>query len=270
MKITTIVGARPQFIKAAVVSRAIERYNNSHTSSIEEIIVHTGQHFDRNMSDIFFEQLSIPKPNYDLGINSCGHGEMTGRMLQELEQVLKEEKPDVVLVYGDTNSTLAGALAAKKLHLHLAHVEAGLRSFNMKMPEEQNRLVADRLADILFCPTEIAVSNLADEGIGDSRYGERVFLAGDVMYDAALFYSEIAEVSSTILDDLNLVDRGYVLSTIHRAENTDDPRNLKEIFSAISNMSRELQVVLPLHPRTKEIVDSQCIKTDDNYNCRSG
>jgi UDP-GlcNAc3NAcA epimerase len=263
MKIATIVGARPQFIKAAVVSRAIAKYNDDHTDAIEEIIVHTGQHFDANMSEIFFEQLSIPKPDYDLGINSCGHGEMTGRMLEDLERVLLDEKPDWVLIYGDTNSTLAGALAAKKLQIRLAHVEAGLRSFNMKMPEEQNRLVADRLADILFCPTEIAVSNLNEEGIGNSQYGERVVLVGDVMYDASIYYSNVAKSVSTILHDLNLTDGNYALATIHRAENTDDVQRLEAIFSALNELAEEVEIVLPLHPRTKKIVEQKEIDTRD-------
>jgi UDP-GlcNAc3NAcA epimerase len=182
-------------------------------------------------------------------------------MIEGLERVLLELHPDWVLIYGDTNSTLAGALAAKKLHLRLAHVEAGLRSFNMGMPEEQNRLVADRLSDLLFCPTKTAVSNLAAEGIGSSQYGEKVVHVGDVMYDAALFYSTAAESSSTILQALDLTDQGYALATVHRAENTDNADNLHQIFSALRNISKDLTVVLPLHPRTRKKLEQKRIET---------
>ncbi len=238
MKIVTIIGARPQFIKAAVVSRVFAA-----SQGVTEIIVHTGQHFDSNMSDIFFEEMCIPKPHYNLNINGLGHGAMTGQMLEKIEEVLKEEKPDWVLVYGDTNSTLAGALAAKKLHIKVAHVEAGLRSFNMDMPEEVNRILTDRISDILFCPTDKAVENLANEGYGN--IGCQIVKNGDVMQDAALFYADKCRKP-----DVDLPDK-FVLCTVHRAENTDNPERLKNIFMALENISGKCKVVFPLHPRTK-------------------
>lgn len=238
MKIVTVIGARPQFIKAAVVSRAIAAHKD-----IKEVIVHTGQHFDANMSDIFFEEMCIPKPDYNLNVNGLGHGAMTGQMLEKIEAVLLQEKPDWVLVYGDTNSTIAGALAAKKLHIKVAHVEAGLRSFNMDMPEEINRILTDRISDILFCPTETAVNNLKKEGYENINC--RIIRNGDVMQDAALFYAGRAvRPKADIPED-------FVLCTVHRAENTDDPERLRNIFSALEEMSKTCRVVLPLHPRTK-------------------
>lgn len=250
MKVITIVGARPQFIKAAVVSRIIK--NNK---DITEIIVHTGQHFDSNMSEIFFEEMEIPKPDYNLNINGLGHGAMTGQMLEKIEEVLLKEKPDWVLVYGDTNSTLAGALAAKKLHIKVAHVEAGLRSFNMKMPEEINRILTDRISDILFCPTETALKNLYNEGY--KNIGCRIENVGDVMQDAALFYCEKAKKPEFELPDK------FVLCTLHRAENTDNPKAFKDIFDALEEISEKTPVVLPLHPRTKNKLKSI------NYNFES-
>ena len=255
-KILTIIGARPQFVKAAVVSRAIRDHNRNGDARIQEAIVHTGQHFDDNMSAVFFDELKIPVPDYNLEINSCIHGKMTGRMLEKIEQVLLDEKPDWVIVYGDTNSTLAGALAAKKLNIKLAHVEAGLRSFNIRMPEEQNRLVADRLSDILFCPTENAVENLNKEGIGTSPYCEQIFNVGDVMYDAVLYYSNLVEQKSSIMKELHLETGAYMLVTIHRAENTDDPERLRNIFFALNEIAKDSQVVLPIHPRTKRLVEN--------------
>lgn len=238
MKIVTVIGARPQFIKAAVVSRAIAAHKD-----IKEVIVHTGQHFDANMSDIFFEEMCIPKPDYNLNVNGLGHGAMTGQMLEKIEAVLLQEKPDWVMVYGDTNSTIAGALAAKKLHIKVAHVEAGLRSFNMDMPEEINRILTDRISDILFCPTETAVNNLKKEGYENINC--RIIRNGDVMQDAALFYAGRAvRPKADIPED-------FVLCTVHRAENTDDPERLRNIFSALEEMSKTCRVVLPLHPRTK-------------------
>ncbi|NVM21052.1 MAG: UDP-N-acetylglucosamine 2-epimerase (non-hydrolyzing) [Desulfobacterales bacterium] len=248
MKIVTIVGARPQFIKAAPVSRALREAGHT------EFLVHTGQHYDENMSQVFFEELNIPTADYNLSVCNLAHGAMTGRMLEKIEDVLLEIRPDCVLVYGDTNSTLAGALAAKKLYLKLAHVEAGLRSFNMEMPEEQNRVVADRLSDLLFCPTETAVSNLKKEGIANSPYGETVINVGDVMYDALLFYSDIAEKRASILDRLQIERGQYVLSTIHRAENTDVPARLDSIMLALREIANEIAVILPLHPRTMKIL----------------
>ncbi|MGI6649730.1 MAG: non-hydrolyzing UDP-N-acetylglucosamine 2-epimerase [Bacillota bacterium] len=250
MKIVTIIGARPQFIKAATVSRAIAEYNQTLTEGqepIKEILVHTGQHYDENMSDIFFEELGIPYPDYHLGIGSTSHGAQTGRMLEEIEKVLLGEQPDRVLVYGDTNSTLAGALAAAKLHIPVAHVEAGLRSFNRQMPEEINRVLTDHIADILFAPTKAAVDNLKREGIGE----EKIHLVGDVMYDAALYYGKRAQELSQILDQYQLQPGKYILTTIHRAENTDDPVRLKAIFEGLVQVAKEIPVVLPLHPRTR-------------------
>lgn len=238
MKIVTIIGARPQFIKAAVVSRVFAT-----SKDVTEIIVHTGQHFDSNMSDIFFEEMCIPKPHYNLNINGLGHGAMIGQMLERIEEVLIEEKPDWVLVYGDTNSTLAGALAAKKLHIKVAHVEAGLRSFNMDMPEEINRILTDRISDILFCPTDKATENLVNEGYGN--IGCQIVKNGDVMQDAALFYADKCRKPN-----INLPEK-FVLCTVHRAENTDDSGRLKNIFMALENISDKCKVVLPLHPRTK-------------------
>lgn len=238
MKIVTILGARPQFIKAAVVSRAFQS-----TGKIEEIIVHTGQHFDVNMSDIFFEEMNIPKPYKNLDINGLGHGAMTGQMLEMIEAILIEEKPDWVLVYGDTNSTLAGALAAKKLHIKVAHIEAGLRSFNMKMPEEINRILTDRISDILFCPTDKAIDNLKMEGYHNLDI--KIIKNGDVMQDAAIFYAERSRKPAFDLPEK------FVLCTVHRAENTDNCEYLKSIFKALETISKETKIVLPLHPRTK-------------------
>lgn len=248
MKILTVVGARPQFIKAAAVSRVIR---DKHAGRVREVIVHTGQHHDENMSQVFFDQLDIPRPHLNLEIAGGGHGQMTGRMLEAIEQVLLSEKPDWVLVYGDTNSTLAGALAAAKLHTPVAHVEAGLRSFNMRMPEEINRILTDRVSSLLFCPTETAVQNLRNEGVE-----EGVHQVGDVMYDVALYYGDRARSESKILDRLNLKEKGFALATCHRAENTDDARNLEQILSALSEISSaRLPVVLSLHPRTRKKVE---------------
>lgn len=250
MKLVTIVGARPQFIKAAAVSREISKHKD-----MCEIIVHTGQHFDTNMSDVFFDEMQIPKPDYFLDINSVGHGAMTGRMLEKIEEILLKEQPDWVMVYGDTNSTLAGALAAKKLHINVAHVEAGLRSFNMRMPEEINRILTDRISDLLLCPTDAAVSNLTKEGF--HAFSASIVKCGDVMQDAALFYSTLAAEKSSIVDKLGLKEQSFALCTVHRAENTDDPERLYNIFNALHNISKEMSVVLPLHPRTrKKLIDS--------------
>ncbi len=246
IKIITIVGARPQFIKAAAVSRAI-RSDFAH--QIVEVLVHTGQHYDENMSRVFFEELDIPHPKYNLEISGGAHGAMTGRMLEAVEKVLLEEIPDWVLIYGDTNSTLAGALAAAKLHIPVAHVEAGLRSFNMRMPEEINRIVADRLSTLLFCPTDAAISNLEKEGV--SAGVENV---GDVMYDVALFYREQANRQSTVLKTMGLADCAFALATCHRAENTDDPNRLGGIVAALADISDTLPVVFPIHPRTRKLL----------------
>lgn len=262
MKIITVVGARPQFIKAAPVSRALRR------AGLREIIVHTGQHYDAAMSRVFFEELKIKEPGYNLGIGSDTHGVQTGRMLERVEQVLLKERPGLVIVYGDTNSTLAGALSAAKLHIPVAHVEAGLRSFNRIMPEETNRVLTDHISDILFCPTETAVKNLRNEGFGNiinrgklvrgqMSFGKTVrspvvLNVGDVMYDSVLYNSRLALRTSRILNDHHLSAKGYYLATVHRAENTDDPKRIKGIFSALGRLSKHIPVVVPLHPRTEK------------------
>ena len=247
LKLLTVVGARPQFIKAAPVSRAIRGRAGG---EIDELLVHTGQHYDDNMSRVFFDQLGVPRPAHDLGISGGGHGEMTGRMLAALERVLVDERPDWVLVYGDTNSTLAAALAAAKLHIPVAHVEAGLRSFNMRMPEEINRIVADRLASLLLCPTETAVANLRREGITSG-----VHLVGDVMYDLALLSQELMARPGEVLERYGLSPRGYVLATCHRAENTDCEERLTEVLRGLATVAESRTVLLPLHPRTRSRVE---------------
>ncbi len=251
-KILTVVGARPQFIKAAAVSRAIRE-----TDGLNEVMIHTGQHFDADMSDVFFDELDIPPPSHRLGIHGGGHGEMTGRMLSAIEPVLMSENPDWVVVYGDTNSTLAGALAAAKLHIPIAHVEAGLRSFNRRMPEEINRVLTDHLAALQFCPTAQAVENLEAEGI---RTG--VHHVGDVMYDATLFAAERAKDRSTIIQDMSLSPKQYSLATVHRAENTDDPKALREVVSYLKNEAKKLPIVLPLHPRTRQAAEKSGVSLD--------
>jgi len=253
MKIVTIIGARPQFIKAAAVSRAFINSKN-----IEEIIVHTGQHFDASMSDVFFEELQIPAPKYNLDINSVGHGAMTGRMLEGIESVLLQEKPDFVLVYGDTNSTLAGALAAKKLQIKVVHIEAGLRSFNMAMPEEINRILTDRISDILFCPTEQAVKNLIKEGF--EQFDSEYYYVGDVMYDAVLHFLPIAKEKSNISEQLGL-DR-YIACTLHRQETTDNEARFKNVIEALNTIHRQIPVVLPIHPRTKKMLQAYGLKPE--------
>lgn len=253
-KILTILGARPQFIKAAAVSRAFAQ------SGLKEVIVHTGQHFDKNMSDIFFEQMEIPRPDFMLNINSLGHGAMTGRMLEEIEKVLVQEKPDALMVYGDTNSTIAGALAAKKLQVRVVHIEAGLRSFNMAMPEEVNRILTDRISDFLFCPTDTAIDNLHREGYQNIPC--HIENVGDVMYDAALFYSQKAETLAEVYPSLGLNTGEYVLCTVHRQENTDNPERLKSIFGALNEIHKQKRVILPLHPRTRKILAQNGLKLD--------
>jgi UDP-GlcNAc3NAcA epimerase len=244
LKVATVIGARPQFIKAAAVSREIGKHGG-----VREVIIHTGQHYDSSMSDIFFEEMEIPRPDYFLDVNSLDHGAMTGRMLEKIEETLVAERPDAVLVYGDTNSTLAGALAARKLHMNVVHVEAGLRSYNMEMPEEVNRVLTDRISDLLCCPTDRAVANLRAEGF--ENFPSTIVKTGDVMQDAALYYAQFAETRSSILHRLHLQD-DFVLCTIHRAENTDDLARLGSIARALNAISAEMPVVLPLHPRTRK------------------
>ena len=249
MKIVSIIGARPQFIKAALVSQALRREGYSEKS------IHTGQHFDLEMSDVFFQDFNLPPPDYELGIHSLSHGAMTGRMLEQIEAVLVKESPDIVVVYGDTDSTLAGALATVKLHIPLAHVEAGLRSFNRDMPEEHNRVLTDHCADLLLCPTRRAVDNLRREGVGNrSETGPRrrlpqVLLVGDVMYDAVLQFAEIAEQRSSIINALHLRPKEYMLATVHRPCNTDSPEDLRNIVEAFLEIDEP--IVFPVHPRTK-------------------
>lgn len=252
MRVITVIGARPQFIKAAVVSRALE------ARSVNEVILHTGQHFDNNMSDVFFDELGIPKPAFNLGIGGGSHGQNTGRMIEGIEKVLMEEKPDWLLVYGDTDSTLAGALAAVKLHIPVAHVEAGLRSFNRRMPEEINRILTDHAATMLFAPTEAATINLSNEGINP----DKVFNVGDVMFDAALFYGAKAEQHSQILKKLGIESKKYILATVHRAENTDALERLKAIIEGMTNS--EKQIVLPVHPRTRARMQSAGLTLSEN------
>ncbi len=302
LKIVTIIGARPQFIKASAVSRAIKKFNmdKMNTTRIKELIVHTGQHYDENMSKIFFDDLNIPKPVYNLNVGSGSHGVQTGEMLAAIEGVIIDEYPDAILIYGDTNSTLAGALVASKIkydlkeykkkrrnHLPLAekvlrpilvHVEAGLRSYNRRMPEEVNRIVSDELSDLLLCPTDVAVRNLKKEGIGQNDKPAGTFSSkmplhlavntGDVMYDTALHYLTMAEKKSCILEKLNLIEKGnkvspYILCTIHRAENTDDIKRLTNILEAFNNSSNKgLRIVLPIHPRTNKIIKKNKLKVN--------
>lgn len=250
MKIITIVGARPQFIKAAPVSKALRTEH-------EEIIIHTGQHYDANMSDIFFNELKIPKPDYNLEIGSGFHGMMTGRMLEKLEEIYLKEKPDFVLVYGDTNSTLAGALAASKLLIPVIHIEAGLRSFNKAMPEEQNRILTDHISDLLLVPTEDAIKNLKNEGILKGVYN-----VGDVMYDAVLMFKKIAKAKEYLLKELQVNSNEYILTTIHRAENTNDINRLKSMIAALNECGEK--IVLPLHPRTKKFINDYGLKFNEN------
>lgn len=248
MKIATIVGARPQFIKAAALSRSVQQ-----SSEVKEILIHTGQHYDHNMSAVFFKEMEIPEPQYNLNIGGISHGAMTGRMIESIEKVLQDERPDWVVVYGDTNSTLAGALAAVKLHIPVAHVEAGLRSYNRKMPEEINRILTDQCSERLFTPSEHSTHILKKEGIPE----EKISQVGDIMYDVALFYQEKALRSSAIIQKLQLKPQGYALATIHRAENCENPHRLKEIFAGLEAIAKYVEVVIPLHPRTKKMLVEQ-------------
>ena len=256
-KIVTVLGARPQFIKAAVLNRIIQK-----RGEIQEVIVHTGQHFDENMSEIFFRELGIPPAAYNLDVNKVGHGAMTGKMMERLEPVLERENPDMVLVYGDTNSTLAGALVARKMGIPVAHVEAGLRSGNMEMPEEINRIVTDRISNILFCPTEQAIKNLESEGFG--AFDIRVVQSGDIMKDSVAFLKNKMGSMQDLRESYGLQGERFVLATIHRQENTDDRSKLSSIFEGLDEISRNTQVVIPLHPRTKSAMSEFGIETEIN------
>ncbi|MBU2488329.1 MAG: UDP-N-acetylglucosamine 2-epimerase (non-hydrolyzing) [Proteobacteria bacterium] len=271
MKIITVVGARPQFIKAAAVSRAVAAQNAAKGPAVTERIVHTGQHWDRNLSEVFFEQMGIPRPDHELNVREAHHGTMTGRMLAGLEDILLEERPDVVLIYGDTNSTLAGALAAAKLSIPVAHVEAGLRSGNFSMPEEINRVVADRVSSWLFCPTKRSVENLAAEGIRHHGHGTpdparpRVVRCGDVMADCLYHYQERAKKEASVFAPgsplADLAGRPFCLATVHRAGNADDPEKLSAIVGAFSDIAKNLPVLWPVHPRTAKNLEAAGIRT---------
>ena len=260
-KIITVIGARPQIIKAAAISRAIK---NNFSDKILEVIVHTGQHYDENMSQIFFEELEIPFPNYNLNVGSGSHGEQTAKMLEGLENIYMQEKPDAVIVYGDTNSTIAGALAASKIHIPVIHIEAGLRSFNKAMPEEINRIACDHMSTLLFTPSETGHRNLLNEGIKNDQKeaasidNPKIYLCGDIMYDNSLYFSAMSEQKSEILKELEIITDEFILCTIHRDTNTDDTANLNAIFRALLRIQKtsNLKIVLPLHPRTKEKLNS--------------
>lgn len=253
-KIITILGARPQFIKASVLSKKLKE-----SSEINEIIVHTGQHYDENMSASFFKDLDIPSPKYNLEVKEKHHGSMTGKMMEKLEEIFKKEKPDGILVYGDTNSTLAGALVGSKMHIPVFHIEAGLRSFNKRMPEEVNRILTDHVSDLLFCPTETSVENLRKENITQG-----VHLVGDVMYESCLKARDVAENKSDIISRLRLTDQYFSVVTLHRAENTNDPIKLKEILHYLKEKSEENLIIFPLHPGTRKKIDDYGLSISKN------
>jgi UDP-GlcNAc3NAcA epimerase len=264
LKINTVVGARPQFIKAAALSRAIQLENEASSQQvIEENIIHTGQHYDAKMSDIFFEQMKIPKPKINLGINGSTHGQMTGDMIAQLEKCFIEQKPDIVLVYGDTNSTLAAAIAASKLGIEIAHVEAGLRSFNPSMPEEINRILTDAVSTYLFCPTQNAVNNLNNEGLPHTKTNNkikcRVEFTGDIMFDAVKYFSNF-EINRKITETLIHADRKNIFCTIHRQENVDNPEKFKAIIEALNALSSDFNIIFPIHPRTKKKIEQLNLK----------
>ena len=258
MKIVTIIGARPQIIKAAGLSRAIKSH---YADRIQEVIVHTGQHYDDNMSQVFFDELGIPKPNYNLQVGSASHGVQTAKMIEGIEHILLDEKPDYIVLYGDTNSTLAGAVAASKIHVPIVHIEAGLRSFNKSMPEEINRIVCDHCSTLLFTPTQAGFDNLAHEGFKMDNAGPytidnpKVFHCGDIMYDNSLYFSKIAEQKTDILQRLELTEKPFVLATLHRDSNTDDKERLTHILDALIALSHEIAIVLPMHPRTRKMTE---------------
>ena len=258
MKIVTIIGARPQIIKAAGLSRAIK---NHYADRIQEVIVHTGQHYDDNMSQVFFDELGIPKPDYNLQVGSATHGVQTSRMIEGIERILTDEKPDYIVLYGDTNSTLAGAVAASKIHVPIVHIEAGLRSFNKRMPEEINRIVCDHCSTLLFTPTLAGFENLAKEGfrMDNARPftidNPKVYHCGDIMYDNSLHFSTIADQKTDILQRVELTEKPFVLATLHRDSNTDDKERLTSILDALITLSHEIAVVLPMHPRTRKMTE---------------
>lgn len=259
-KLITIVGARPQIIKSSAISRAVQ---GKFSDSLEEVIVHTGQHYDENMSKVFFDEMMIPQPNYNLEVGSGSHGAQTAKMLEGLEEIFMSEKPDAVIVYGDTNSTIAGALAAVKIHIPLIHIEAGLRSFNKSMPEEINRIASDHMSTLLFTPTKTGLTNLKKEGFSMDNSGTAsvdnpfVYHCGDIMYDNSLYFSTVSDEKSTILEELELKGKEYVLGTIHRDSNTDDPEKMHSIFSALIKIADSgIKIVLPLHPRTRKKLES--------------
>ena len=255
MKIVTIIGARPQIIKAAALSRAIKEH---YADRIQEVIVHTGQHYDDNMSQVFFDELGIPHPDYNLHVGSASHGVQTAKMIEGIEQILLDEKPDCIVLYGDTNSTLAGAVAASKIHVPVVHIEAGLRSFNKRMPEEINRIVCDHCSTLLFSPTKAGFDNLKREGFPIDNEGPytidnpKVYHCGDIMYDNSLHFSKVADQKAHILQQLGLEGKPYVLATLHRDSNTDQPERLNAILEAFKELSKEITIVLPMHPRTRK------------------
>lgn len=261
IRIVTIIGARPQIIKAAALSRAIR---NKYNTEIEEIIVHTGQHYDANMSQVFFEELEIPKPHYNLNVGSGSHGKQTAAMITGIEEILIKEKPNAIVLYGDTNSTLAGAIAASKIHVPVVHIEAGLRSFNKAMPEEVNRIMCDHVSTLLFSPTKTGFENLQKEGFKKDSKGPysvdnpKIYHCGDVMYDNSLHFSSVAEEKTNILSRLQLEKGKFILATIHRNNNTDEPERLNSLFRSLNDISikHKLKIVLPLHPRTAKLLES--------------
>lgn len=265
LKIVTIIGARPQIIKAAALSRAIK---NKFSNDIKEVIVHTGQHYDTNMSQVFFEELGIPAPDYNLNVGSASHGKQTAAMIVGIEEILLKEKPNAIVLYGDTNSTLAGGVAASKLHVPVVHIEAGLRSFNKSMPEEVNRIMCDHVSTLLFSPTKKGFDNLVREGFNPKANGPfsadnpRIYHCGDVMFDNSLHFSEIAEQKTSVISKLKLEKNKFILATIHRNNNTDEPSRLNALFKSLNDISNahSLEVVLPLHPRTSKLLEQNLDK----------
>jgi UDP-GlcNAc3NAcA epimerase len=257
MKICTIIGARPQFVKAAAISAKITEMGAN--TAIEEVIIHTGQHYDPEMSDIFFNELEIPKEKYNLNVGSGLHGAQTGRMIAGIEEILLKEEPDWVLIYGDTNSTLAGALAAVKLHIPIAHIESGMRSFNRAMPEEINRVISDHICTLNLCSTTTAIENLKNEGLENTAV-----LTGDVMYDCAVKFADLAEKHCKPLTKFDLTSKNYILMTCHRAENTDDKLRMSQILNAVNTLAEDTQVLYPIHPRTKKLLEQHNLFFSDN------